>query len=92
MTKKPDYEVYTISQYGREGQRKSAWLRIGAAFKNRDDSINILLRALPLPDAGTGTALLHMRPPRSNTEAMRDDEAAFYLEIDPIMGAPVEEL
>ncbi len=92
MTKKPDYEVFGISQYGREGKRKSFWLRIGAAFKNRDGSINLLLRALPMPDANSGAALLQLRPPRPDSEAIREDEAAFYLEIDPIMGAPIEEL
>ena len=45
-----------------------------------------------MPDANTGAAILQLRPPRPDSEAIRDDEAAFYLEIDPIMGAPLEEL
>ena len=63
-----------------------------ARHSKQDGSINLLLRALPMPDANTGAALLQLRPPRPDSEAIREDEAAFYLEIDPIMGAPIEEL
>lgn len=38
-------EVYHISD--REGQ-KAIWTRIGVAFVNKDDSLNILLDSIPL--------------------------------------------
>ncbi|MDL2268125.1 hypothetical protein LJC46_09125, partial [Desulfovibrio sp. OttesenSCG-928-G15] len=63
----------------------------GAAFQNKDDSFNLLLRALPLPDPKTGMARLHMRLPQPKTE-VGDDSDSFYLEIDPMMGAPLEAL
>lgn len=37
--------VYTIVERQRDG--KKYWLRIGAAFENRDGSINIYLDAMP---------------------------------------------
>ena len=83
------YEVYSITEYQKDGETKHAWLRVGAAFKNRDDSINLVLRALPLPDPKTGTARLHMRLPKAGVEEADDD---FYLDIDPVMGAPLEAL
>ena len=39
-------EVYTIVD--KEGFERSFWLKIGAAFRNRDNSINLYLDALPL--------------------------------------------
>lgn len=37
--------VYTIIK--RDGQERGFWLRIGAAFVNRDQSLNVYLDALP---------------------------------------------
>lgn len=37
--------VYTIVDRPRDG--KKFWLRIGAAFENRDGSMNVLLDAMP---------------------------------------------
>ncbi|NOY92856.1 MAG: hypothetical protein GXP55_16855 [Deltaproteobacteria bacterium] len=37
--------VYTIVDRQRDG--KKFWLRIGAAFENRDGSMNVLLDAMP---------------------------------------------
>jgi len=37
--------VYTIVQRARDGKR--FWLRIGAAFLNRDGSLNVQLDAMP---------------------------------------------
>lgn len=42
---KPYKVVYGIVQ--REGMEKSFWTRIGAAFENRDGSLNIRLDFLP---------------------------------------------
>ncbi len=92
-TKRPYYEVFSITEYIRDGEIKSAWLRVGAAFKNKDDSFNLLLRALPLPDPKTGIARLHVRMPQPKTGAETEDDGdSFYLEIDPMMGAPLEAL
>ena len=91
--KRPYYEVFSITEYAKDGEIKSAWLRVGVAFKNKDDSFNLLLRALPLPDPRTGIARLHMRLPLPKTGAETEDDGdSFYLEIDPLMGAPVEAL
>ncbi len=90
-TKRPYYVVFSITEYTRDGETRAAWLRVGAAFKNKDDSFNLLLRALPLPDPKTGVARLHIRLPKTGAEAQEDDDS-FYLEIDPLMGAPLEKL
>lgn len=48
------FEVYTINERG----EKNFWVRIGAAFKNRDGSLNVLLDALPINGS------LNIRAPR----------------------------
>jgi hypothetical protein len=45
-SKRPPLAVYTIIER-RESGRKH-WVRIGAAFENRDGSLNVRLDALPL--------------------------------------------
>ena len=40
------FEVYTIIS-NQNGNSKNYWLRIGAAFTNRDGSLNVVLNALP---------------------------------------------
>lgn len=40
-------DVYTIRPPTREGG-KSFWVKIGSAWKNRDNSLNIKLDALPV--------------------------------------------
>ena len=89
-TKRPYYEVFSITEYSKDGETRAAWLRMGAAFQNKDGSFNLLLRAFPLPDPKTGMARLHMRLPKTSAETEDDD--SFYLEIDPLMGAPLEAL
>ncbi|OGQ48307.1 MAG: hypothetical protein A3I09_00270 [Deltaproteobacteria bacterium RIFCSPLOWO2_02_FULL_47_10] len=49
-------EVYHIKDLG-DG-KKSLWTRIGAAFVNKDGSINAFLEALPVDGR------LHIRDPR----------------------------
>ena len=91
--KRPYYEVFSITEYRKDDDTRSAWLRVGVAFKNKDDSFNLLLRALPLPDPKTGMARLHMRLPLPKTGMETEDDGdSFYLEIDPLMGAPLEAL
>lgn len=86
------YGVYSITEYEKDGEKKSYWLRLGTAFRNRDDSFNILLKATPLPDPRTGMARLHMRLPKNKAEQDTGDDDSFYLEMDPLYGAPVEAL
>ena len=89
--KKRPYGVFIINEFTtKDGETRAQWLRIGAGFQNGDGSFNLLLRALPLPDPKTGAARLHMRLPKPETDEQDDD--SFYLEIDPIMGAPMEAL
>lgn len=88
-TKLSYYAVYSITGYHREEEVKHAWLRVGAAFINKDGSFNPLLRALPLSDPRIGLVRLHMRLPKADAE---NDNDSFSLEIDPIMGAPLEAL
>ena len=89
--KRPAYGVFIINEYTRGGETRAQWLRVGAGFQNGDGSFNLLMRALPLPDPKTGMARLHMRLPQPKTET-EDDGDSFYLEIDPLMGAPLEAL
>lgn len=89
----PYYEIFSIREYVKEGETKSSWLRIGAGFKNRNDSFGLVFQAMPLPDPQSGLLRLYMRPFRPGTEqSTAHDEDGFYLEIDPLMGAPLEEL
>jgi hypothetical protein len=61
--------VYTIVERGSE--RKPVWLRIGTAFVNRDQSINVKLDAHPTNGA------LHIRDYVPYDEfKRRNDEAA----------------
>ena len=91
--KRQPYGVFIINEYTRDGEVRTQWLRIGAGFQNSDGSFNLLLRALPLPDPKTGTARLHMRLPLPKSQMQeQEDDDSFYLEIDPLMGAPMEAL
>ena len=55
-------EVYTVIDPTREGQ-KSRWVRIGAAWKNRDGSLNIKLDALPV------NGVLNVRKPKPKEDS-----------------------
>lgn len=89
--KKQPYGVFMINGYVKDGEVRAQWLRIGVAFQNSDGSYNLLLRALPLPDPKTGAVRLHMRQPQPKSGEKEDDDS-FYLEIDPLLGAPLEAL
>ncbi len=65
---RPWHKVYSISEYLKDGEVKSSWLSIGVAFQNKDNSFNIVLRALPIPDPQTGLVRLHMRLPSTSKE------------------------
>lgn len=46
-------DVYVVAERGEN--QKSSWSKIGVAFINRDDSLNVILDAVPL------TGKLHIR-------------------------------
>lgn len=79
-TQKKDYKVvYTIVERARD--KRKFWLRIGAAFTNRDGSLNVHLDAVPT----NGT--LHIREWRPFDEVRsggaRSSELDGYEEIEP---------
>lgn len=46
-------DALTVREYtDRDGNKKSSWTRIGAAFPTRDGGYSITLDALPLPTMG----------------------------------------
>ncbi len=57
--------MYTIRPPSREGG-KSFWVRIGSAWKNRDNSLNIKLDALPI------NGELQVRKPRPREDRDSD--------------------
>lgn len=60
-------EVYHIEEFeDKEGEKGSRWTRIGSAFVNRDDSLNVVLHCIPV------NGRLHIRDPRDNDD--RDDD------------------
>lgn len=59
-------DVFTVSE---EKEGRSRWVRIGAAFVNRDGSLNAYLDALPL------NGKLHIRDHKTNTKE-KEREAA----------------
>ena len=54
-TKNGRMDVFTIVE--RPNQEKGVWVKIGAAFKNKDDSLNVYLDASPM------NGKLHLRTP-----------------------------
>lgn len=55
-------DVYVITE--REEDRKANWSRIGVAFVNRDDSLNVILDAIPI----TGKLHIRDRSPKNHKE------------------------
>ena len=58
---KPDLIVYTIVET--DGDAKDYWQRVGSAWTNKDDSINITLNALPV------NGKLHIRALKPDEES-----------------------
>lgn len=54
--------VYTIIE--RDGLEKSQWIKLGIAFVNKDQSLNLKLDALPM----NGTLHIRDRPPKKTTK------------------------
>lgn len=59
------FEVFTIRE--RANQEKGFWVKIGAAFENKDGSLSVNLDALPLTDKN-GECRLQIRAPRPRDE------------------------
>ena len=81
MSNGPDFEVFAIRevQGKTQAEDKSYWTRIGAAFRNRDNSINVVLSALPVGGVD-GQARIQLRTPdpkdaprENDRERSRDD-------------------
>lgn len=53
-------DVYVISE--RSDNEKSVWSRVGVAFVNKDESLNVILDAVPLKGK------LHIRDRKKNNE------------------------
>ena len=56
----PTKEVYVIVD--RSPGQKAVWIRVGAAWENRDGSLQVVLDALPVEGR------LHIRDPKPKTE------------------------
>lgn len=63
---KPFQTVYTIVERERDGHK--FWLKIGAAFPNRDGSLHVKLDAMPT------NGQLHIRESKSAEERQQDGE------------------
>jgi hypothetical protein len=62
-SQQPSYRAYTVIK--REGQ-DDFWLAIGAAFPHQSgDGFNVILQALPLPQAD-GQCKIVLRPPKAD--------------------------
>ena len=55
-------DVYTIIE--KEGMEKNFWVKIGAAFENRDGSLTVFLDALPV----NGKLHVRERKPKDSEE------------------------
>jgi hypothetical protein len=58
------YELWSASEIGDEQAPRGYWTKIGVAFVNRDESINIKMNFLPLDLKAT----LQLRRPRVQGE------------------------
>lgn len=45
---KKRFDCFSVREYELNGEKKSAWNRVGVAFENRDGSFSVLLDSLPL--------------------------------------------
>lgn len=94
--------VFSVRNYTKDGRPRQHWLRIGMAFPNKDGSFNISLWASPLPDRTNNVLRLYVRPIKHKDDGNQTSqntqevdvvaENGFYLDIDPLWGAPLEAL
>lgn len=59
--KSPEFVVYTIIDHGKD--RDDFWQRIGAAWSNKDGSLNVVLNALPV------NGKMHIRAPKTDDKS-----------------------
>ena len=64
-------DVFTIIDKGENA--KPFWLKIGAAFENKDHSWNVVLDALPVDGR------LHIRDAEAREGGLHVDESVLYL-------------
>ncbi len=77
---KPTHRVYSV--ISRDG-RDDFWLNIGLAFTHQDGKgLNVLLQALPLPDANGGVKLV--------LRDAEEEQAASHDETPDRRGSPKE--
>jgi hypothetical protein len=68
------WDVFSIREVQGKtaAEDKSYWTKIGAAFRNRDGSINVVLSALPV-GAADGQARVQLRTPEPKEDDRNDD-------------------
>ena len=59
-------DVYVVTERGEN--KRDSWSKIGVAFINRDDSLNVILDAVPL------TGKLHIRDRQKNQPQTKERE------------------
>lgn len=70
------YDASAPREYtDREGNKKTAWNRVGVAFE-KDGKITVLLEAYPLPGAD-GTAKIILMEPREKSAATAQPAARY---------------
>ena len=47
-SKRPTHTAYSIRKYKQNGEHKSQWTRIGAAWVSAEEGFDIVLEALPV--------------------------------------------
>lgn len=62
-------DVYAIHDREEDGKKHSSWARIGVAFVNRDESINVILDAVPI----TGKLNIRDRKPKNEPTQSRQE-------------------
>jgi hypothetical protein len=62
MAEKPEYIAYAVRNFEKDGEKKSRWLEIGAAWKSKDgEGFTINLDAVPVVD---GRIVLRKNAPK----------------------------
>lgn len=69
-------EVFTVSEYTKDGEKKSRWTKVGVAFPNKDGSLSVLLEALPV------NGRLQIRDPRPK-DGDRAGARSYNPDADP---------
>ena len=62
MSKLYDVTVPNGTYTDRNGQEKTAWLRVGAVIENKNGNLNLILNAIPAPVTGREKLAWMMNP------------------------------